>query len=304
MLKEINLVIKILKTMRITLKQLEVFVAIAKSGNVSHAAKKMFLSQSACSMALATLEEQLEGSIFDRHGKQLFLNERGRSLLPKATTIISQIKELKDMMTENKKDNLSGQLVIGASKTIGNYLLPQLISEFTFEHQNIQIKLEIANTEVILSKLLSFHIDVALIEANCYSDKVNTYPWKKDELVIVASPKNPLSKKRKLTLADIVNARWLLRESSSQTRGKLEEAIGGKIRPFLELDDTEALKQATQAGLGISCLSRVVVGEHLKNNKLIELKTPFLDLSREFHILIHKEKYQSTIISEFLKKCG
>ncbi|MES2998538.1 MAG: LysR substrate-binding domain-containing protein [Pseudomonadota bacterium] len=289
--------------MRVTLKQLEVFVETAKSGNVSYAAKKMYLSQSACSMALATLEEQLEGSIFDRHGKQLFLNERGRSLLPKAITIISQIKELKDMMSENKKDNLSGQLIIGASKTIGNYLLPQLISEFSYLYQNIQIKLEIANTDAILTKLLAFNIDIALIEANCYFDKINTYLWKKDELVIVASPKYPLSKKRRLTLSDIINARWLLREASSQTRVKLEEAMGGKIQPFLELDDTEAIKQATQAGLGISCLSRIIVEDSLKNNKLIELKTPFLNLRREFHILIHKEKYQSTIISEFLKKC-
>jgi DNA-binding transcriptional LysR family regulator len=289
--------------MRITLKQLEVFAAIAKSGNVSHAAKKMYLSQSACSMALATLEEQLEGSIFDRHGKQLFLNERGRSLLPKATTIISQIKELKDMMAESTKGHLSGQLIIGASKTIGNYLLPKLISEFTCSHKKVQIKLEISNTEDILEKLLAFDIDIALIEENFYSDKVNTYPWKKDELIIVASPKYPLSKKRKLTFSDIANARWLLREPSSPTRQKLEETIGGKIRPFLELNDIEAIKQATQVGLGISCLSRIVVEESLKNNKLIELKTPFLNLNREFHIIIHKEKYQSIIMSEFLKKC-
>jgi DNA-binding transcriptional LysR family regulator len=290
--------------MRVTLKQLEIFVQTAKSGNVSHAAKKMYLSQSACSMALATLEEQLEGSIFDRHGKQLSLNERGRSLLPKAITIISQIKELKDMMVDNKKDNLSGELIIGASKTIGNYLLPQLISEFSYLYQNIQIKLEIAGTDALLSRLLTFNVDIALIEANCYFDKVNSYPWKKDELVVVASPKYPLSRKRRLALSDIINARWLLREASSHSRVKLEEAVGGKIQPFLELDDTEAIKQATQAGLGISCLSRIIVGDSLKNNQLIELKTPFLNLSREFYILIHKEKYQSTIMSEFLKKCA
>jgi DNA-binding transcriptional LysR family regulator len=289
--------------MRITLKQLEVFVAIAKSGNVSHAARKMYLSQSACSMALATLEGQLEGSIFDRYGKQLFLNEKGKALLPKATTIISQIKELKDIMVANKKENLSGQLNIGASKMIGNYLLPNLISEFTSSYTNLQIKLEISNTETVLTKLLAFHLDIALIEANYYSDKVNTYLWKKDELVIVASPNHPLSKKRKLIFSDLVNARWLLRETTSQTRGKLEDAIGGKIKPFLELDDIEAIKQATQAGLGISCLSRVVVGEALKSNKLIELKTPFLNLTREFYILIHKEKYQSMIISAFFKYC-
>lgn len=297
-----NVILK--KTMRITLKQLEVFVAIAKAGNVSHAAKKMYLSQSACSMALATLEEQLEGSIFDRHGKQLFLNERGRVLLPKAGTVISQISELKDMMMENKKGNLSGQLIIGASKTIGNYLLPKLISEFTYTHKKIQINLKISNTKVLLSRLLAFNIDIALIEANCFTDKVYAYPWKKDELVIIASPKYPLSKKKKLTLTDITNERWLLRKQSSSIRKKLEESIGGKIHPFLELDDTDALKQATKAGLGISCLSRFVIEESLRNNTLVELKTPFLTLNREFYILIHKEKYQSTVISEFLKKAN
>ena len=290
--------------MRITLKQLEVFVTIAKTGNVSHAAKKMYLSQSACSMALATLEEQLEGSIFDRHGKQLFLNERGRVLLPKASTVISQISELKDMMMENKKGNLSGQLIIGASKTIGNYLLPKLISEFTYTHKKIQINLKISNTKVLLSRLLAFNIDIALIEANCFTDKVYAYPWKRDELVIIASPKYPLSKKKKLTLTDITNERWLLRKQSSSIRKKLEESIGGKIHPFLELDDTDALKQATQAGLGISCLSRFIIEESLRNNTLVELKTPFLTLNREFYILIHKEKYQSTVISEFLKKAN
>ncbi|OJA00554.1 LysR family transcriptional regulator [Rickettsiella grylli] len=290
--------------MRITLKQLEVFVAIAKTGNVSHAAKEMYLSQSACSMALAALEGQLKGYIFDRHGKQLFLNERGRVLLPKASSIISQISELKDMMANNKKKALSGQLFIGASKTIGNYLLPKLISELTQSYKNIQINLKIATTKAILSKLFAFNIDIALIEANCFSDKVHTYPWKKDELVIVAAPKYPLSKKKKLTLSDVVDARWLLRKQNSSIRGKLEEKMGGKIRPFLELDDTEALKQATQAGLGISCLSRFVVEDALKNKSLVELKIPFLNLSREFHILIHKEKYQSTIISEFLKKAN
>ena len=290
--------------MRVTLKQLEVFVETAKAGNVSHAAKRMYLSQSACSMALATLEDQLEGSVFDRHGKHLILNERGRSLLPKAITIISQIKELKDMMLENKKENLSGQLVVGASKTIGNYVLPQLIFDFTRIHQNTQIKLTIDTTEAVLAKLLSFTIDIALIEGNCYSSRVNSYPWKKDELLVLASPNDPLSKKRKLTLSDIANARWLLREGSSRTRMKLEASIGGKIQPFLELDDIEAIKQATEAGLGISCLSSSIVKDAIKTNQLVVLKTPFLNLVCQFYIVLHKDKYQSTLIAEFLKKCA
>lgn len=292
--------------MRITLKQIEVFVAIAKAGNMTHASEILFLTQSACSMALSTLENQLGGVLFDRHRKKLILNERGRVLLPKAANIITQIKELQDLMTGKKEGVLAGHLIVGASTTIGNYLLPKIIGNFVTLHPLAKITLSVANTEQIIQKLLKFDIDIGMIEGNCYSDDLEILPWKKDELIIIASPEHSLSKNRKITLEHLCSAKWILREPGSGTREKFEEALNktnGKVKPFLQLGNTEAIKNAVLTGLGISCLSKTAVSDLLNTGQLVELKIPFLKLTRDFYILLHKEKHKTTILNNFISAC-
>ena len=288
--------------MKITLKQLKVFVAVAKNENMSQAAKIVHLTQSACSMALAILENQLDGALFDRHGKQLTLNERGRILLPKASNIIAQTEELQDLMTQDKNKDPAGHLILGASSTIGNYLLPSMIGQFVAHHPKVKISLRVANTEQIIQQLLQFNIDIGMIEGRCNSNKIKVIPWRKDELVIISSPKNSLHKKTKITLKDLIAAKWILREIGSGTRELFEEAMEGQVSPFLELGHTEAIKQAIRADLGISCLSRAAVADTLKSGELVELKIPFLKLTRDFYILLHKEKYQTEILRAFIKK--
>ncbi len=289
--------------MRITLKQLEIFVAVAKNENMSRAAEILFLSQSACSMALGALENQLDGDLFDRHGKRLILNDRGRILLPKAYFILDQVQELQDLMHQDKKNILAGHLVVGASSTIGNYLLPEIIGRFVTDQPKAKISLRVANTEQIIRQLLQFDIDVGMIEGRCNSREIKVFPWRKDELIIISSAKNFLIKKAKITRNDLYDSKWILREPGSGTRERFEEAMGGKINPFLELGHTEAIKQAVRTGLGISCLSRVTVADALRSGEIVELKTPFLKLSREFYILIHQEKYQTAILNKFIEKC-
>ncbi len=289
--------------MKISLKQLEVFIAVAKEGNMSRAAINIHLSQPACSMALAELENSLEGSLFDRKGKQLILNDRGRLLLPRAMTVISEVREISDVLASNE-EKIMGHLIVGASTTIGNYLLPQIVGNFINTHQKTKISLQIGNTQQIIEKLLRFDIDLGMIEGNCNVNEIEVIPWRIDKLLIVASSRHSLAKKRKIKLQDLLDTRWILRESGSGTREKFEEAIGYKIEPFLELEQTEAIKQAVQAGLGISCLSEITVSEALKSKKLIELKTPFLKLTREFYILRHKEKYHTMLLGNFITHCS
>lgn len=289
--------------MKITFKQIEVFVAIAKTGNMTQAAEVLHLTQSACSMALATIEDQLGGILFDRHGKKLLLNERGRVLFPKAANIITQIKELQDLMTGKKEAQLSGHLIVGASTTIGNYLLPRFIADFVTKHPQTKVTLNVANTEQIIQKLLKFDIDIGMIEGNCTADDIEILPWKKDELIIVASAEHPLSKKRKFSSQDLHNAKWILREPGSGTREKFEEAMGEKIKPFLELGSSEAIKQAVLTGSGISCLSKTVVSDLLNAKLLVELKVPFLRLTRDFFILLHREKHKTNILTSFMNVC-
>lgn len=289
--------------MRVTFKQIEIFSAVAKTGNMTQAAETLHLTQSACSMALSAIENQLGGALFDRHGKKLILNERGRVLFPKAANIITQIKELQDLMTGKKETTLAGHLIIGASTTIGNYLLPKIIGDFITNYPQTKITLSVANTEQIIQKLLKFNIDIGMIEGSCYSDEIEVFPWKKDELIIITSSEHPLSKKRKLTLSQLYDAKWILREPGSGTREKFEEVMNGKIKPFLELGNTEAIKQAVLAGLGITCLSKTVVSDFLNSGQFVELKTPFLKLTRDFFILLHKEKYKTGILNSFMSAC-
>jgi len=290
--------------MRITLKQIEVFVAVAKLGSISQAAVTLFLSQPACSMALATLEAQLGGELFDRHGKKLLLNERGKTIFAKAANIITQVNELQDLLLGKKTFSLSGHLYIGASSTIGNYILPEMIGDFVEKYPQTKITLQIGNTEQVIQQLLKFNIDVGMIEGNCTADAIEVIPWKKDELIIIAAPKHPLSKLKKISRDDFKEARWILREPGSGTRERFLAAFGEPISPFLELGHTEAIKKAVQSGLGISCVSRTAVAESLKNKQLVELKTPFIKLTRDFYIVLHKEKHKTATLKAFIKLCN
>ncbi len=287
--------------MRITLKQLEVFIAIAKTENMSQAAGTLHLTQSACSMALSTLEKQLNSILFDRHNKRLSLNERGRFLLPKAISITTQMQDLQDSMMENNKESLSGHLIIGASLTIGNYLFPKIVGNFVTLHPEVKISLKISNTESIIQQLLKFDIDLAIVEGGCHYDEIEALTWGKDELVVITSPSDPLTKKNKITRQDLSSSRWILREVGSGTREHFDLAFGGKIEPFLELGHHEAIKQAVKNRLGISCLSKVTVAKEIQNKELTILKTPFLKLTRNFYLLLHKDKYRTALLNEFIK---
>lgn len=288
--------------MRITFKQIEVFVAVAKMENMSRAAEVLYLSQSACSMALIAMENQLGGTLFDRHGKKLVLNERGRLLFPKAANVITEVKELEDLLLGKKQKELAGNLLVGASTTIGNYLMPKIIGNFVAAYPQVKVTLKIANTERIIKQVLKFDIDIGVIEGECHVEEIEVLSWKKDELIVIASPQDKIHKNKKNTRKDLEKMKWILREEGSGTREKFEEAMGGKINPFLELGHTEAIKQAVQAGLGLSCLSKTTVAEAIKSGQLVAVKMPFLNLTRNFYIILHKEKYRGLVLNKFLEE--
>jgi DNA-binding transcriptional LysR family regulator len=164
--------------------------------------------------------------------------------------------------------------------------------------------MRVANTDQVVQELLKFNIDIGFIEGVCHSNEIDIIPWRKDELIIIAASNHPLSKKKKISREDFHDARWILREPGSGTRAKFEEAMGGQLTSFFELGHTEAIKQAVQAGLGISCVSRTTVMEALKKGQLVELKASFLKLTRDFYILLHKEKYRTGVLEKFLENCN
>jgi len=291
--------------MKISARQLEVFMCVAKYSNVTRASESLHLSQSAVSMALGELEKQLEETLFDRIGKSLTLNESGRLLLPKAIKVISQIKEIQTTF-EGDKTKLAGDLRIGASATIGNYILPDIISQYINKHPDITILLDIKNTDKIIENILNFNLDFAIVEGFCQRKELNTVSWKKDEMVIVSSPHHPLAKKKTVTAKDLSEQQWVLREVGAGPREFFESSIAGKVENIsisLELGNTEAIKHTLQNGFGIACLSRTTIKSDLAQKKLVVIKTPFLKLDRYFHMITHKEKYNTGILESFITAC-
>ena len=288
--------------MNITIRQIEIFVAIAEHGNVTRASENLMLSQSAASMALAEFENQIGQKLFNRCGKKLSLNESGRRVFPKASELLSRVEEIGGMFTQ-KSSVLAGAINVGASSTIGNYLITSYLGRFSEIYSKVEFSLEVGNTDRIISSLLDFSIDIGYIEGLCHHAKVKTIPWRKDRLIIFASPEHPLVRKKKLSPKDLESAKWILRERGSGTRDRFENAIAGKIINLnigFEFGNTEAIKHAVKNNLGISCLSVLTISELLRNNEVIELETPFLDLMRNFYCLIHKEKYQTSALKEFI----
>ena len=288
--------------MRITFRQLELFVAIAKYSNLTQAADSLYISQSAASMALAQLERQLDRQLFERIGKKLLLNNHGKLLLPKAVEVLTRIGEI-EQVTKQSATKLTGELKIGASTTIGNYVLPKAISNFIKKYDEVNLQLVVDNTQRIINEVLQFNIDVGFIEGYCHHPEIHVGKFMQDELVVIASPKHSLAGKRQLAWSDLAQAEWILREKGSGTREVFEKAIYNKIdniKMLAELGSSEAIKQVVADGLGISCLSKLSLTSELKLKKIVILPVN-LNIKRYFYCLLHHKKYQTPILQEFLQ---
>lgn len=285
--------------MRITLKQLRVFDAVARNDNVSRAADEIALTQSATSMALADLEQHLGASLFHRQGKRLQLNEYGRWLQPRVHQLLEQAAEIE---RSAQAETLQGILNVGASTTIGNYLLPTLIASFVDAHPQVQVNLRISNTEQVIDDMLHMRIDIGLIEGPCDSHKLQVNRWRQDELLVFCSPDHPLALRKRLKLEQLNKARWILRESGSGTREIFSRAIADQLDTLdvaLELGNSEAIKQAVKTGLGLGCLSKLAISAELEHGELAVLHVPKLDLQRHLYLLQHPGGYDSTLSRGF-----
>jgi DNA-binding transcriptional LysR family regulator len=292
--------------MKHTLRQLEVFVAVARLGSVSAAADAVALSQSAASMALSEFERQFDCRLFERVGKSLRINPLGEQLLPKAVELLDRAAEIEALL--EGRSGL-GTLRIGATLTIGNYLATLIVADFLQRHPDARVQLTVHNTATIVEQVAQYELDLGLIEGACRHPHLITQPWVEDELVVFAAPDHPLVGKRKVTPTALLQERWILREPGSGTREVFEQALRrhridpGHLSVRLELEHTEAIKRAVESGLGISCISRLALREAFRRGSLAPIEVAELDLGRRFQFLWHRDKYHTAVLREFLAAC-
>lgn len=289
--------------MKFTLRQLEIFIAVARLNSVSRAAEVLALSQSATSTALAELEKQYDTLLFDRMGKRLQLSESGRALLPHANALIDRAGEI-DLLL--KQGGGPASLHFGATLTIGNYLATLLVGEFLRREPASKVSLEVHNTATIIRQVAQFEIDFGLIEGHCLHPDLQTEPWIADELAVFAAPDHPLAGKTEVSPAELIAHPWIVREPGSGTRQTFDYGMREflpQLQIRLELEHTEAIKRAVESGMGLGCISRLALKEAFRRGSLVEIPTPTLDFRRQFHFVWHRQKYLSPGIARFLALC-
>ena len=292
--------------MRITLRQLGVFTAVADAGSTTAAADRVALSQSATSAALNELEAQLGARLFDRVGTRLVLNDTGRGLLPQARAVLDGAAGIE---REFGPGGAPSSLRVGASTTIGNYLLPTLIAAWRRTHPGAHVDVAIANTGAVAAAVARMEVDVGLVEGPCHEPDVVAQAWREEELVIVCAPSHPLlggDPARRLNVAALRQAQWLLREPGSGTREAVEQALQPHLHQLdegLHFGGTEAIKQAAVEGLGFTCLSLFAVQDLVALGRLVRVQTTLPRLARRFWLLHHRRKQFSKSLAGFVDFC-
>ena len=274
-----------------TLRQLEVFLAVAKAGSFRRAADGLHLSQPALSQHVGELERGLGARFFDRRGRTVTLTEAGRILEDHALRLFATLAGTREAIAE--LDGVGrGTLVVGASTTPGIYLMPALIGEFERHYPGISVDLRIANSRVIEEHIRANELDLGVVGAHglragekCLAAKLL------DELVLIVPPTHPWAGRRQLDPSRLAQERLLIREEGSATRQVTERALQRAslgIGRTLELGHTEAIKQAVMAGLGVAFVSIYAARGELATGRLKRVRLRGLRIQRHFHV-IHNE---------------
>ena len=310
-----------MQAIRLTLRQLQIFTAVARRGSTTAAGQELSLSQSATSAALNELERVLDLQLFDRAGKRLMLNDNGRMLLPRALALLDNAIEI-----ERLGHGLAGMpppLRLGASTTIGNYVLPRILPPYLgqWHAQDIghwHYTVMIGNTAEVCRQVADFELDIGLIEGSCHEPELIALAWLRDELQIVSSPamvekwrsggsdprRAPVGGGRNTVPTALLREQvWLLRERGSGTREAVAAALLPEFHSYqrsIELGSSEAIKRAVAEGLGVACLSQWVVADMLLNGQLARVQTTLPVIMRQCHIVLHRQKRASDGLRKFI----
>ncbi|EFU69546.1 LysR family transcriptional regulator [Aliarcobacter butzleri JV22] len=284
-----------------TLKELHFFYKLSENPQVTQVASELNISQSAISLAIKSLENSLNEQLFDRIGKKLILNEKGKYFKEKT---LSHYLALMDAQTIFQENKLAGNIKIASSRTISNYIMPNIYYDFLTKYKDVKLDISTINSSKIIEKILKSELDIGLIEVDTQNSSLIKEKLSDDELIIVTSDKNYL----KEAFIDTIKKRWILREIGSGTREIFINQIGEiskELDIFMQLQDFEEIKKIVLNNPDtVTAISKIIVEEELKEKKLFQIKLKNLKLKREFYLVYHKEKTKNLLFEtliEFLK---
>lgn len=288
-----------------TIRHLRIFIEVARTGKMSLAAQKLFISQPTVSQAIRELEDHYGQKLFERLSKKLYITSFGKELFSHASQVLEQFDNLEKTMNDNLHiENLR----IGASVTVGTCLLSKIIKEFHSVAPRVNTYAYVNNTTMVEKKLLASDLDIAIVEGEIHSQDLVTIPVIDDYLVLLCNNNHPLSKKEKITLYDLENQRFAIREDGSGTREFFEQILHKykiHIQLAYEASSTDTIRRAILDDDCLSLLSIHTFEEDIICGNIHIIKTDLNTLKRSFKLVHHKDKIMTASIitlKEILKK--
>ena len=286
----------------INFHHLFIFHTVAQMGSFTRAAAELKISQPAVSIQVKKLERNLQTTLLERMRTGVTLTDTGEVVFEYTTRIFSLAEEMQ-LAIQDTSGLRAGRLTIGSSSTPGECILPLAIGIFCQRHPGVDVSLDISNTQEVIEQILSRELDLGMAGAPVSMSGLASFPYVKDEVVLVASPTHSLARRRRITLDDIAGESFIMRELGSATRKAAEDALtkrGMSARVAMELGSNEAVKRASAAGLGIGALSKFSVGPDVAAGYLKVLKVRGWKCERPLTVLYRDDSRPTTIQSAFL----
>ncbi|PKF63557.1 LysR family transcriptional regulator [Psychromonas sp. psych-6C06] len=276
--------------MKYTLKQLAVFDAVASQESVSAAARKLSMTQSAVSMSLSQFENLMDRPLFIRQGNRLTLSHWGRWLRPKAKRLLQDAQQIE--LGLHDQQAISGSFPLSVSQTFAEHLLPSLISKIDTDFPELRIELTVENTEHVVNGVINHHYEMGIIEGRNDDSRVHQENLLEDHLVIISSAFHSYAKHKKVNLAQLEQAQWILREQGAGTRRIFDGAVHGLIENvdvYKEYQSVGVIKELVKNGTYLGCLPYLDVVSEVKKGTLVILPTPELNMSRSLAFIWRKD---------------
>jgi len=286
-----------------TLRHFKIFVAVCDTMNMTSAAEKLFVSQSAISQAISELEKHYDIKLFERLSRKLFLTQAGQKLLSYARHIIRMNEEVENDM---KSLIQNGSIRLGASVTIAAHVLPKLVSQFKRTNSRVDVEIWEDNTEKIEKMILRDQIDIGLIEGETSSPDMINRPFMDDELVLICGVNHRFAACPSIEPKELEKEEFIIREQGSGTRKTFEDKMSANNlmwKAMWTCNNADSIKMAVIEGLGVSVISKRAVHHEVMAGMLHEKPICGIEFKRKFKVIYHKNKYLTESMKQFINLC-
>jgi DNA-binding transcriptional LysR family regulator len=285
-------------------RRLQVFHTVARLLSFTKAAESLHMTQPAVTFQVRQLEEYFNTRLFDRTHNRISLTDAGERVYEYADQIFDLYAKM-DNAVRDMTGEISGILIIGASTTIAEYMLPSLLGDFKKKYPDVNVHLKVSNSDGIVSMVENNDIDLGVVEAPVMNKNLVVENCRNDRLVAIVPPQHALAGRQNVRLGDLLDHAFIAREEGSGTREVIEEYLAGAgikaadLTIAMELGSPEAVKGAVEAGMGVSIVSEVTIHKELQLGTLVALA---LDppLERPFSFVHQKQKFRQRAMDELL----